>query len=112
MKASVLQTASLFFIDVYQRYISPHKGFCCAHRMHTGRISCSEFGRRAISRSGFLDGLLLLSRRFNACALSAKALGENPDKSQESGDACPLWSKEGGKYCAAGCGSCCSLPWP
>ncbi len=98
---------SLGLIAVYQRHISPHKGFCCAYRVHTGRISCSEFGRRAISKMGFVDGLKLLGQRFNACAVSAKALGENPDKLKEPGEACPLWSKQGGKCSAQTCGSAC-----
>jgi len=46
----------------YQRYVSPHKGFCCAYRAHTGRKSCSVLGFRAVRRYGVLAGLAVLRR--------------------------------------------------
>ena len=34
----------VMIIRFYQRYISPYKGFSCAHRALRGGMSCSEFG--------------------------------------------------------------------
>ncbi|WP_369292796.1 membrane protein insertion efficiency factor YidD [Variovorax sp. J22R115] len=43
-------------IDGYQRFISPYKDFGCAHRVRTGRASCSRFAKRAIARLGMVAG--------------------------------------------------------
>jgi putative component of membrane protein insertase Oxa1/YidC/SpoIIIJ protein YidD len=55
-------------IRLYQRYVSPRKGFACAYRIHTGGQSCSSFGFRAIERHGLTRGLKLLRRRLDLCA--------------------------------------------
>jgi putative component of membrane protein insertase Oxa1/YidC/SpoIIIJ protein YidD len=61
-------------IELYQRYVSPYKGFRCAYRAHRGRHSCSEFGKRAILRGGVTGFWPLLRRRFARCAEAAKLL--------------------------------------
>ena len=54
-------------ITVYQRYVSPLKGYSCAFRVRTGRDSCSAYGKRAIARHGLAAGLQLLKRRMEHC---------------------------------------------
>lgn len=61
----------LWAIRGYQRFLSPHKGFSCAYRVHTGGQSCSHFGYRAIERHGPWLGLKLLRRRLDKCAYQA-----------------------------------------
>lgn len=58
---------ALAAIGVYQRYLSPYKGFCCAYRVHTGQASCSTLGARAIRRFGVWPGLQLLKQRMRRC---------------------------------------------
>src|SRR4051794_6706306 len=58
----------------YQRYLSPHKGFCCAHRALHGGPSCSEFARRVVRRRGVGPLAPLLRRRFARCAAAARRL--------------------------------------
>lgn len=60
----------LFAISAYQRYVSPHKGFCCAYRVHTGRKSCSVLGYRAVQRFGVRIGLAILRRRVHLCGVA------------------------------------------
>ena len=63
-----------WLIDLYQRYISPRKGFCCAYRLrHRRRDSCSQFAKRAIGKLGLLPGVRLLGRRFDKCERAARA---------------------------------------
>ena len=57
----------------YQRHLSPHKGFCCAHRAATGGDSCSAHGCRVIARCGLRKGLRLLRRRLHACGRQSRA---------------------------------------
>jgi putative component of membrane protein insertase Oxa1/YidC/SpoIIIJ protein YidD len=59
---------ALYAIRVYQRYISPRKGFSCAYRCHTGRSSCSVLGYRAIRRYGVIGGLVMTQTRLKRCA--------------------------------------------
>lgn len=63
-----MKAIALFAIKAYQRYISPHKGFCCAYRAHTGYSSCSTLGYRAIRRYGVLPGITVLQQRFKRCS--------------------------------------------
>ena len=67
-----MRSAALFAIELYQRYLSPYKGYCCAYRVVTGGASCSALGYRAIRRFGVWDGLTLLRERFALCALACR----------------------------------------
>ena len=59
---------ALWAIRAYQRWVSPHKGFACAWRVHTGGSSCSALGYRAIRRYGVIGGLGVLDLRLALCA--------------------------------------------
>lgn len=65
-----MRDAALFAITVYQRYLSPYKGFCCAYRSYTGGASCSMLGFRVIRRYGVWDGLRLLRDRLALCGVA------------------------------------------
>ena len=54
-------------ITLYQRFISPYKGWRCAYNVRFGGESCSAYGKRVISESGVFFGGLLLEQRFRAC---------------------------------------------
>ena len=49
---ALLRALALRAIGLYQRHLSPRKGFACAYRARTGGASCSELGFRAIRRFG------------------------------------------------------------
>jgi uncharacterized protein len=63
-----MRIVALRAIDAYQRYISPHKGFRCAYRSITGRLSCSNFSARAIKKTGIIAGIRLTFRRMRRCS--------------------------------------------
>ena len=63
-----MRILALRAIRAYQRYISPHKGFCCAYRSITGRLSCSEFSARAVEKKGAVAGIRLAFRRMRRCS--------------------------------------------
>lgn len=65
-----LQAAALGSIRVYQRHVSPLKGFSCAYSVHTGRCGCSELGYRAIRRFGLAKGWQVLRERMAMCGLA------------------------------------------
>lgn len=72
MQMNLLQRAILASIHIYQRWISPHKGFQCAHRLATGGVGCSGYGKKVFARYGVKRGYQLLQRRFYDCAWHAK----------------------------------------
>ena len=65
-----MRTIVLAAITSYQRYVSPHKGFCCAYRAYTGRQSCSSLGFRVVRRYGVFGGLTVLRRRLYLCGVA------------------------------------------
>ena len=75
---SVARTLLLAAIRGYKRYVSPRKGFSCAHRVHLGGCSCSTLRLRAISRYGAWRGLGVLRLRLNECHLAAEEFRARP----------------------------------
>ncbi|BAU05448.1 membrane protein insertion efficiency factor YidD [Fischerella sp. NIES-3754] len=61
-------------ITAYQKYISPHKGFACAHRVLYGGESCSGYIKRVIATEGLQAGLLISRDRFAACKEASQIL--------------------------------------
>ena len=85
-------------IAFYQKRISPHKGFRCAHAALHGGLSCSEFGRQVLQRYGYARFAVLMSHRFVNChqasaKFSALSVEERPWEKRDrclDGIAAPL----------------------
>jgi putative component of membrane protein insertase Oxa1/YidC/SpoIIIJ protein YidD len=90
---------ALASIGVYQRYISPYKGYCCAYRAHTGAHSCSTLALRAIRRHGLLRGLGILRWRLAECGNVYRQHHPRPR---------PFWHQRGS--CDAPCDIPCDGP--
>jgi uncharacterized protein len=71
-------------IHLYQRWLSPHKGFQCAYRVATGRDSCSAFAVRSISRVGIFIGLRLIRGRFRKCAAAYRIHVQHGGKAHQA----------------------------
>ena len=54
-------------IRVYQRYLSPLKGYSCAHRVLYGNESCSQYVKQAILKQGLSDAWPSSRQRFRDC---------------------------------------------
>ena len=90
-------------IGFYQRWLSPLKGFSCAYRRERRRCSCSEFGRRVVTRFGLLKFVPLMRERFARCAMAAKKLTERKKSKRET---CPLQPES---KCNAGPSDCLTV---
>ena len=80
------RTIAVNCIVGYQRYISPYKGFCCAHRAAHDGASCSEWAKRAINKVGLWGAFPLILRRFKACNaayMSLTQLSMNPEEGND-----------------------------
>jgi len=93
----------LLAIRLYQRHVSPRKGFACAYRVHTGRASCSALGLRAVRRYGVIGGLDLIRRRTERCGQVHRRQGAAAARR-------PLALQRGD--CDLGCEPDCDLPGP
>ena len=58
---------AIFFIDVYQKCISPYKGFCCAHAALNDGESCSNAIKNMIQIHGLCSSYYLIRGRFIEC---------------------------------------------
>jgi putative component of membrane protein insertase Oxa1/YidC/SpoIIIJ protein YidD len=54
-------------ISGYQKFISPHKGFSCAHRVLYGCDSCSQYFKRVIAEEGIIQAIANAKGRFQEC---------------------------------------------
>lgn len=64
---SLLDAATLSGIRFYQRWLSPHKGFRCAHAAVHGGLTCSAAVAQIVREHGVLGGRLHVKARFTAC---------------------------------------------
>lgn len=109
--------AAVAAIGAYQRYLSPYKGYHCAHAVLYGGLSCSEYGKQAIQANGLASGLLLLRERFRACHQAAVTLRSRQCSATEPRveecfesdfDRGKRESQEAKDYCAGCLEGCCS----
>ncbi len=54
-------------IGGYQKFISPHKGFSCAHRVLYGCESCSQYFKQLIAEEGIFTAIANAKGRFREC---------------------------------------------
>ncbi len=54
-------------ISGYQKYLSPYKGFACAHRVFYGGESCSQYVKRMLGEVGFSEAVKASHQRFADC---------------------------------------------
>lgn len=79
---SISRKAGFIAITGYQKYISPHKGFVCAHRVLYGGESCSQYIKRVIAEDGFKALLTKSRKRFQACKQANRILRSQAENSE------------------------------
>lgn len=87
------QTASTF-INIYQKQLSPYKGFSCAYRVLHCSESCSQYTKRVISELGIGQALPLIQLRFQACKAANQTLKVQRQcrlKQQRDRSTVPTW---------------------
>ena len=81
-------------INVYQKFISPRKGFVCAHRSLNGGMSCSEYAKSVVARYKLNIAMALFWRRLRTCQKASHIIHEEnkadevdkKDKREDSDD--------------------------
>lgn len=67
---------ALFLIRAYQRYVSPYKGFRCAHAVYYGSDSCSAAVSKIIERRGVIKGYGRIKCQFSRCSHAFQCIQE------------------------------------
>ncbi|MGI0117057.1 membrane protein insertion efficiency factor YidD [Zooshikella sp. RANM57] len=73
----------LYLIKLYQQYLSPYKGFRCAHAVLNKRDSCSVAVSKIIARRGFLRGYQDIKKQFLRCAMASQHLEDSKRKDKQ-----------------------------
>jgi putative component of membrane protein insertase Oxa1/YidC/SpoIIIJ protein YidD len=81
----MLRAGSIALIAFYQGYLSPLKGFSCAHRVLHGGASCSQAVKLAVAEGGLAAGWRTLKIRARDCRVAMIALQSG--KQEGEGDA-------------------------
>jgi putative component of membrane protein insertase Oxa1/YidC/SpoIIIJ protein YidD len=72
-----------FVISLYQKYVSPSKGFRCAHHaLHSGE-TCSQYVKRSLLEQDLMTAIKLSQQRFNQCGEAAFKLSQRRERQQQ-----------------------------
>ena len=77
-----IRSLAVIAISGYQRFISPHKGFSCAHRVLYGCDSCSQYFKRVIAKDGIITAIANAKGRFQECREAYETLKKHRVKCQ------------------------------
>jgi putative component of membrane protein insertase Oxa1/YidC/SpoIIIJ protein YidD len=61
-------------IGLYQKYLSPHKGFSCAYRIQSRGSSCSQYCKEMILERGPIGAISPVRQRFQDCKQAANRI--------------------------------------
>ena len=81
-KTGALDWFCLGAIAFYQRYLSPRKGYRCAHARLHGGDGCSGFAREAIAQLGVSAAIAPIRARFAMCKLAGQMLRARKSRAQ------------------------------
>ncbi|OCQ97020.1 hypothetical protein BCD64_15650 [Nostoc sp. MBR 210] len=81
---SFTRQVSVSVITGYQKHISPHKGFACAHRILYGGESCSQYIKRVIAQEGLRMAFIKSRQRFQDCKQANLILRSQLDDSEDA----------------------------
>lgn len=82
-----------------QRYLSPLKGFGCAHRVKRGGPSCAAYARESFLRHGLVVGGRLVRRQFRRCAEAARSVNPRRKRRAKPSAGAGLYGCEPSEFC-------------
>lgn len=83
---SFIQWLVVSLISIYQKYLSPVKGFSCAYRIHHNAESCSTYVKQAFMQQDLKTAIALSKRRFQDCSTAAQAINFKRSSQKNSQD--------------------------
>ena len=76
----VMRGLAVTAISGYQKFISPRKGFSCAHRVLYGCESCSQYFKQVVAEEGIATAIANARGRFQECREANEILKERRTK--------------------------------
>ncbi len=73
----MIKFVSLWLIDMYQRFVSPHKRFHCAHHQLHHKDTCSNAVKQLIAKHGPLSAWPKIRQRFADCRSASLTLNQH-----------------------------------
>jgi putative component of membrane protein insertase Oxa1/YidC/SpoIIIJ protein YidD len=102
----LLNQIAIKAIRLYQQYLSPRKGYCCAHNVLHQNGSCSSWAIEVIETKGALAMVSQFGSRMAECNEASKVLSAKKKENEEEVQPCD-------KSCTAADAGCCVLAsWP
>lgn len=111
----MIRSFSIFCIRLYQKYLSPRKGYRCAHSVLHGDTGCSGAVIQIIQENSIMEWRKLIRTRFDNCRLAHEELKEKKKDKNGKCSRCKNKLKSGcgdGADCGLdfldcdGCGDC------
>lgn len=93
---NALDQIFLWLLAFYQVFISPYKGFKCAHGVLYGRGTCSSIAKQMIVQDGIVDAWPKIRQQLHACGQSyqiLQILAMHAQSPTQLSDAIILWRK-------------------
>jgi len=87
-----LRRVAIFFIELYQKYLSPLKGYKCAYGAYHGGDTCSKVVKNLVMKYGLIESWPKINKQFLACSMAYQNIKDdkekNKDKKKEGQDCC------------------------
>lgn len=99
-----LASPALGAIWFYQRFVSPRKGFSCAHRVLHDGAGCSGYAKAAIKEHGLVSAVPLIRQRFKDCTSAYETIKKERGESVSSGT-----GRKGSMACDRCAGRCAEV---
>ncbi len=79
-----MKLLSSWSIRFYQKFISPHKGYCCAYGVLHRGDSCSEVIRKRILEDGLFRTVPKIKEQFKKCRSALEELEEWKERKKKN----------------------------
>lgn len=79
----MINRLALLFISLYQRYLSPLKGYRCAYASLHGGHSCSTAVKNIVADKGVFSGYADIRHQFEQCTLAYHEVQETEKKKKQ-----------------------------
>jgi putative component of membrane protein insertase Oxa1/YidC/SpoIIIJ protein YidD len=83
-------------ISLYQKHLSPKKGYRCSHSLEHGGPGCSAAILEILESQGFLKGMSAIKLRFASCRDAAQERKNRKEREKKE-------RKNGGDSASGGC---------
>ena len=76
----------IFIINLYQKYISPYKGYKCAYGVYHQNGTCSTIIKSHIQKYGVIKAYPMVMGQFDACKIAYLYIQEESNNKENEKD--------------------------